>query len=102
DKWSAYSQPLSGIEVTTPQEGTIERIDELAYRVKSNGATPDNLGRLRDVIREFAPGSTVLFALTEISQLLALRKPGHKDKVEVVDTMQIYAESIARQYVGYS
>lgn len=102
DRWSAYSKPLEGMDVHVPEEDTLMRIDQLAYHIKASGASQEDLSKLTGVIKSFKPGSTVLFALTEISQLLALRKPSHKDSVGVVDAMQIYARAIAGEYVGRS
>lgn len=98
--WSPYREPLSGIQVEVPGQGTMKRIHELAYRVKSDGPSHESLTRLRQLLAGEVRTPTVLLALTELSLLMEIQKGPSKSGRLIVDTIQLYAEALAREYLG--
>lgn len=100
NEWSAYREPLEGIEVLPLSGRAMEQIDELAYLVKSEGATEAGLNRLRDILNQEVGTQYVVFALTELSLLLQQqRKKGRSGKI-LIDPLEIYADAIAHKYLG--
>lgn len=99
-EWSAYRQ-LSGVVRVEPlSEKGLERIHELGYHVKQEGATEAGRNRLRSILNDEAHTSHVVIALTELSILLdSQRKPGKSSRV-IVDALRIYGEEIADAYIG--
>lgn len=99
-RWSAYRQPLQGLEVERPSERALELLDQLAYQVKAEGPTETGLNRLRDILRREVQSETVVLALTELSILLSLqRKKGRSGRL-LIDPLGLYAEALARDYLG--
>ena len=99
-KWSAYREPLKGIEAQPLSKHAMKRVDELAFLVKTEGATEAGLNRLRDILQQEVGTQYVVLALTELSLLLQQqRKKGRSGKV-LIDPLEIYADAIARKYLG--
>jgi len=98
--WSAYREPLEGIQVERPTERAKQLLDELAYQVKAEGASEAGLNRLRTVLREEVKSDTVVLALTELSILLSLQRKKGKSGRRLIDPLELYAEALARRYLG--
>jgi aspartate racemase len=98
--WSPYREPLSGVRVEIPGKETMQRIHELAYRVKSEGPSHRSLTRLRQLLASEVRTETVLLALTELSLLMEIQKRPSKSGRLIVDTIQLYAEALAHNYLG--
>jgi aspartate racemase len=99
-EWSAYREPLAGIQVERPTERAKQLLDELAYQVKADGASEAGLNRLRHVLREEVKSDTVVLALTELSILLSLQRKKGKSGRRLIDPLDLYAEALARKYLG--
>lgn len=100
DRWSAYRGALDGIHVERLGERATHRLEEIAYQVKTDGATESALMRLRNVLRDEVESRHVVLALTELSLLLDLqRRPGHGDRV-LIDPLALCAEALACRYLG--
>jgi aspartate/glutamate racemase len=98
--WSAYRDPLAGFEVEALSGRANERLEALAYQVKSEGVSEAGLSRLRDILREEVQSDCVVLALTELSLLLARqRKKGRSGKV-LIDPLALYGEALACRFLG--
>lgn len=98
--WSAYRDPLAGFEVEVLSGRANERLEALAYQVKSEGVSEAGLSRLRDILREEVQSEHVVLALTELSLLLARqRKKGRSGKV-LIDPLALYGEALACRFLG--
>jgi len=103
-EWSEYARQLSTRRIEVPSERGMERIEEIAYGVKTAGPSRKALGKLLNVLRDEIDSQYVVLALTELSTLLGFQGPRQSDprneaKV-LVDPLQIFAESLACDYVG--
>lgn len=98
--WSAYREPLAGIQVERPTERAKQLLDELAYEVKAEGASEAGLNRLRNILREEVKCDAVVLALTELSILLSLQRKKGKSGRRLIDPLELYAEALARRYLG--
>jgi len=96
--YSAYREPLRGIEVERPGEEALQALSDLAYQVKREGATEAGLNRLRDILRQYVKSDVVVLALTELSLLVDRQRM--KSTKTLIDPMNIYAEALARRYLG--
>lgn len=99
-EWSAYRH-LTGLTRVEPlSEKGLERIHELGYQVKREGATEAGRNKLRSILNDEARTSHVVIALTELSILLdSQRKPAKSSRV-IVDALKIYGDEIADAYIG--
>lgn len=102
DEWSAYREPLRGLRVERLSDRAKELLDELAYQVKTQGATHSGLNRLRDILQKEVRSHTVVLALTELSMLLSLQRKKGRSGRRIIDPLALYAEAIARRYLGLS
>lgn len=99
-EWSAYREPLAGIEVERPGPRAKERLDDLAYQVKREGPNQRGLSRLRDVLHQEIESEHIVLALTELSVLLERqRKPGRSGKT-IIDPLSLYADALVSRYLG--
>jgi len=96
--WSAYREPLQGIEIELLSSKGLDEVRELAYEVKAKGAVGELLTKLRDVIKRHVQSQHVVLALTELSLLAALQRGSGKSRKELIDPMELYATAIARAY----
>jgi aspartate/glutamate racemase len=98
--WSAYREPLEGIEVETLRPEAFQRLNKLAYRVKSEGANEDGVNQLRDFLRQEVESEHVVLALTELSMLFGRqRRPGKSGRV-LIDPLSLYGQALARYWLG--
>lgn len=99
-EWSAYRHLAGVVDVKPLSEKGLERIHELGYLVKQEGATEAGRNKLRSILNDEAQTSHVVIALTELSILLdSQRKQGRSSRV-IVDALKIYGEEIADAYIG--
>ncbi len=123
--WSAYEEPLreNGISVKllskkenpaaqkTEIDDRIKYISDLANDIKDNGTDNEAMNRgyfsrLHTIMSWFDEGSTVLIALTEISDVYDLMPQKQKDRIRdtlgitIRDSMDMYAERIADYFVS--
>jgi aspartate racemase len=98
--WSAYAAPLKGFEVEDLQPATLDRLVELAYRVKEEGPTQGGLNQLRSILNDGVHSSHVVLALTELSVLLALQRKAGRSGKTIIDPLGLYAEALARRWLG--
>lgn len=96
--FSAYREPLQGIEVERPSLQALSALHELAYQVKQEGSTEAGLNRLRDILRQHVKSDVVVLALTELSLLVDRQR--RKGSKTLIDPLDIYAETLARRYLG--
>jgi len=99
DEWSAYREPFAGMQVERLGPRGIERIHDLAYRVKTKGASPNALSQFRDLLHKEVSARYVVVALTELSLLLREKWRGEGGKI-LIDPLAIYGEAIARRWLG--
>ena len=101
-EWSAYRDLATVTQVHPLSEKGLERIHELGYQVKQEGASEAGLNKLRAILNTEANTSHVVIALTELSILLdAQRKPQKSSRV-IVDALKIYGKEVADTYIGLS
>jgi aspartate/glutamate racemase/serine/threonine protein phosphatase PrpC len=98
--WSAYAAPLRDLTVEEPDAATLEQLVELAYRVKEEGPTHGGLNKLRSILNRGLHSSHVVLALTELSVLLALQRRAGRSGKTIVDPVSLYAEALARRWLG--
>jgi aspartate racemase len=96
--WSAYCEPLAGMKIELLNGEALERVRKLAYDVKAEGPNAHLLNKLRDILNKYVTSKHAVLALTELSLLLEFQK-GASRKV-LIDPMNLYAESLAREYLG--
>jgi len=100
--WSVYCNAFPGIKVHVPSERGWDKIHQLAFEVQQHGPTPLALNWMRDLLRDEVPASChhVALAMTEFTPVAKqMKSRGRQDKI-LIDPMDIYAEVIARQYLG--
>lgn len=99
-EWSAYRHLTELTRVEPLSEKGLERIHELGYQVKREGATEAGRNKLRSILNDEARTSHVVIALTELSILLdSQRKPAKSTRI-IVDALKIYGDEIADAYIG--
>jgi len=99
-KWSAYRNLREITRVEPLSAKGLERIHELGYQVKREGATEAGRNKLRSILNDEARTSHVVIALTELSILLdSQRKPAKSGRV-IVDALKIYGDEIAGAYIS--
>ena len=76
------------------------RIQELAYRVKTEGVSEPGRARLRDILNQEVSTDAVVLALTELSLLLQTQKRRGRSGKMIVDSLALYGEAIAHRYLG--
>jgi aspartate/glutamate racemase len=98
-QWSDFSRLNAQFALELPENSSVREIDDLAFLVKENGATPETLNPMRDLIRRTAPDEddVVVLALTELSVLIATQKGSSR---LIIDTLQILAERMAAIYLA--
>ena len=100
DKFSAYRVLEDEAAVKRISAAGQQKIHDLAYQVKKEGATHAGLQRLRDVIRQETDAQYVVIALTELSVLLGNQKKNTKSQRVLLDALSIYAQHIADCYLN--
>jgi aspartate/glutamate racemase len=98
-RWSAYREPLTGMEVEKLSERATLLIHELAYQVKTEGATEAGLNRLRDILRREVVSDTIVLALTELSLLLQRQRQKGRSGKTLIDPLEVYADAIVQKYL---
>jgi aspartate racemase len=100
--WSVYKDSLQGLTVHRPSPAGWEKIRDLGYEVQQRGPTPVSFNWMRDLLRDEVPADCkhVVLAMTEFSPVVRqLRSRGRHGKT-LIDPLDIYAEAIAREYLG--
>ncbi|MGZ5440640.1 MAG: aspartate/glutamate racemase family protein [Thermoanaerobaculia bacterium] len=100
--WSVYRNSLHGLTVHRPSPAGWAKIHDLGYEVQQRGPTPVSFNWMRDLLRDEVPADCkhVVLAMTEFSPVVRqLRAKGRHGKV-LIDPLDIYAEAIAREYLG--
>lgn len=97
DHWSAFHEMKNRYLINAPTPHMAQRIEELAFSVKQHGVDTSAVNRMRDVARSARTG-TVVLALTELSLITAGRR--HRSSTRYVDTMEILAQALIRDYVA--
>ena len=97
-RWSAYREPLDRMKIELLNPDALKRVRELAYAVKAEGPNAHLLNKLRDILNKHVTSKHAILALTELSLLLEFQK-GASRKV-LIDPMNLYAESLVREYLG--
>lgn len=107
--WSAYREPLKAIpnlKVWTPDKWGWEKIRQLQQSVGEGDLSKKAQHRredmLRDIIRHQVPSSCthVVLAMTEFTPVLATMSNTQKQGKIFIDPMEIYADYIARLWLG--
>lgn len=99
ERFSAYKILEDVAEVQRISEPAQQKIHDLAYLVKKEGANNAGLQRLRDIIRQETSAQHVVIALTELSVLLASQKKPGKSQRILLDALEIYSQHIADTYL---
>jgi len=102
--WSAYGDALRGLTVHVPSEEGWDKIHRLGYEVQQKGPTSLCFNWMRDLLREEVPATCehVLLVMTEFTPVLRqLKARGRQGKI-LIDPIELYAEHIARIYLGLS
>ena len=102
NRWSVYRDALKGITVHLPSEDGWKKIHDLGYAVQQTGPTPLWFNWMRDLLRNEVPANCkhVVLAMTEFSPVVRhLKSRGRRSKI-LIDPVDIYAEAIAREYLG--
>lgn len=99
--WSAF-KALNKCKIETLSEKNIKKIHKLAFEVKKEGITGTGINCLRDLLDNSTHMQNIVVALTEISILLENQKNKSKKGRNYIDTLEILAEAIAKEYIKYS
>lgn len=100
--WSVYKDSLGGFTVHRPSAAGWAKIHDLGYEVQQRGPTSVSFNWMRDLLRDEVPASCkhVVLAMTEFSPVVRqLRSKGRHGKT-LIDPLDIYAEALAREYLG--
>ncbi|MGA3028272.1 MAG: YbaK/EbsC family protein [Bryobacteraceae bacterium] len=97
---SAYHERLQDVQVELMSPRGARMIEKLAYQVKQDGVTEEGLTRLRDLLREEIASEYVVLWLPELSLLFERQRRKGRSGKTLVDPLAIYAEYIARRYLG--
>ncbi len=99
--WSAF-KALNKFKIETLTEKNIEKIHELAFEVKREGITGTGINCLRDLLDNSTHLQNIVVALTEISILLESQKNRSRKGRNYIDTLEILAEAVAKEYLIFS
>lgn len=101
-RWSIYRDAFQGLQVHTPSPDGWKKIHDLGYEVQQKGPTSLCFNWMRDLLRDEVPASCkhVVLAMTEFSPVIRQLKPRGRQGKILIDPVDIYAEAIARQYLG--
>ncbi len=99
-RWSAFSILNSKYQIEIPSTRVLQRINDLAFRVKTENVDETGRNKLRDLISQSTKTNTIIIALTEISILLASQRKKTKGERIFIDTLSLLAKEIARRYVN--
>jgi aspartate/glutamate racemase len=103
-RWSVYREAFQGIKVYCPSPAGWKKIHALGYEVQQNGPTALCFNWMRDLLRDEVPPDCkhVVLAMTEFAPVVRqLKTRGRRSKI-LIDPVDIYAEAIARVYLGMS
>lgn len=99
-QWSDYGREFAGLSVEVPAPRGMERIEKIAYEVKSEGPSRKSLTNLHNVLRDEMESDYIVLALTELSTLLPLQGDRkRKDSKVLLDPLRILAESLACEFL---
>jgi aspartate racemase len=101
-RWSVYRDALEGIEVHHPSQEGWNKIHDLGYAVQQTGPNPQWFNWMRDLLKDEVPEKCkhVVLAMTEFSPVVRhLKNKGRRSKI-LIDPVDVYAEAIAREYLG--
>ncbi len=93
--WSGFRDDLAAFKVEQPSARGLDRIQEIAYQVKTEGVSEAALNRLRDVLRQETVSRHVVIALTELSLLVRWQKKRKRSDRVLIDTLGLLAEALA-------
>lgn len=99
DRWSAFKK-LKKYNVEFLRPETLDKINELAYRVKQDGITGSGINKLRDLLNHSVKSQNVIIALTELSILLKDQKKKGKSDRNYIDTLELLAQAVAKEYLS--
>lgn len=98
--WSAYREPFASFEVERLRPRAMQRLDELAYQVKQEGANHSGLTRLRDILRQEVRSDHVVLALTELSLLIDRQRSAGRSGKILIDPLAVYADALVARFLG--
>jgi len=90
EKWSAFENLKNDFHLYLPNKKNINEINDLAYKVKKNSATVQELYK----INKSSKTNCIVLALTELSILFKSVKNKNKSGKVYCDTLTILAEAI--------
>lgn len=99
DKWSDYKRLKENYEIKIPSHKDLEKINQIAFKVKEEHITTEGINKLRDLIKNATETGNIIIALTEISILLASQKKKSNNGNKFYDTLSILAQEIATLYI---
>jgi aspartate racemase len=101
-KWRVYQNAFQGFTVHRPSEAGWKKIHDLGYEVQQKGLTPLCFNWMRDLLKDEVPSSCehVVLAMTELSVIARRLKTRGRQHKTLIDPVDIYAEAIAREYLG--
>jgi aspartate/glutamate racemase len=100
-KFSDFRRLAHRIKLTVADERGTERIEELAFDIKSLGATPQTLQRFQSLVGSLAKNDVAVIALTELSLVAGMQKPGaNRSGRAYVDTVSVLARALAERYLS--
>lgn len=102
-QWSVYRDAFKKLNVHTPSPEGWKKVHDLGYEVQQTGGTTSLcFNWMRDLLKDEVPPSCkyVVLAMTEFAPVVRhLKTRGRRDKI-LIDPVDIYAEAIAREYLG--
>lgn len=100
-KWSAFKiLNNKNYKIVVPSVTNLNKIQEIAFKVKRENANESGRQKLRDIINEVSQTKTIIIALTEISILLGSEKKKSINGRTYIDTLSILADEVAKKYVN--
>ena len=98
--WSAYREPMSGMEIELLDSDALGNVRKLADEVKQKGPSLKLLSKLHHILQRSITSRNVVLALTELSLLVELQRGEDKSGKLFTDPMRIYADALVRAYLG--
>jgi aspartate/glutamate racemase len=101
EKFSDFRRLAHRIDLKVADQHGTERIEELAFDIKSLGVTPKTVQKFQSVVGSLAKSDVAIIALTELSLAAGQQKPGaNRSGRAYVDTVSVLARALAERYLS--
>jgi aspartate/glutamate racemase len=98
EKYSDFRRLADRVSLKVADRRGTERIEELAFQIKSLGPIQENVQKFQSVVGSLAKHDVAVIALTELS-LAAGQQRKSRSSRDYVDTVSVLAEALAHRYL---